>query len=271
MLDNFTSLHHFQNSKKLGVLKSLKNYRNITMKKLSKDILKSFDQNIFSILSQKRMQSYDGKIEKYYENRILALQAGHKIAELEIYLRNKLDFCLKRLEGEDWIKSNRSLKFITAKNHIPLQELSSSQILSSLMLGEVVELIGEYKMEHYMLDLHHLDFKKYHWNNRNYGYINGRKNHFSSVSKVEISLNLIRSIRNRCFHWENLLKVTIKEDGRIYPRITTIYPKHQNKTNQTRIGISPEMILEFLDDLIACIDNQVIKQHQNIEMKYREI
>lgn len=93
---------------------------------------------------------------------------------------------------------------------------------------------------------------------------NFRKNHFSSVSKVEISLNLIRSIRNRYFHWENLLKVTIKEDGRIYP-------KHQNKTNQARIGIAPEMILEFLDDLIACIDNQVIKQHQNIEIKYGEI
>ena len=72
-----------------------------------------------------------------------------------------------------------------------------------------------------------MDFKKYHWSNNDFFKINGKKTFFSNVSKVEIVLNLIRDIRNRCFHWENLTKVTVKEDGKVYPRITTIYPKNQ--------------------------------------------
>ncbi|RDU68874.1 CAAX protease [Helicobacter brantae] len=241
------------------------------MQKLSKDTLKSFRADITSILSSSRLKSYEGDIESYYANRLLALRAGHKIAEIEIYLRNMLDFCLRKLVGEEWIREERSLDLITPKNHIPLQELSPSQILSSLMLGEVIELIGEYKVEHYMFELENLDFKKYHWSNNNFFKINSKKTFFSNVSKVIISLNLMRSIRNRCFHWENLLKVTIKQDGKIYPRITTIYPKNEEKKNQTRIGIAPDKILEFLDDLLNCIDNQVMRDFQDIEMKYRKI
>lgn len=241
------------------------------MQKLSKTALASFRADITSILSPERLKSYEGNIQSYYENRLLALRAGHKIAEIEIYLRNMLDFCLKELVGIEWIKSERSLQHIKPKTHTPLQELSPSQILSSLMLGEVIDLIEEYKIEHYMFDLYHLDFKKYHWSNNDFFKIKGKKTFFSNVSKVEISLNLIRSIRNRCFHWENLLKVTIKQDDKIYPRITTIYPKNEERKNQTRIGIAPEMILEFLDDLLGCIDNEVMKDFQDIEMKYKRI
>lgn len=90
------------------------------------------------------------EIQSYYENRLLALRAGHKIAEIEVYLRNMLDFCLNKLEGKDWIKTPRSLALIKEKGKIPLQDKTPSQILSSLMLGELIELIGEYKVRHYM-------------------------------------------------------------------------------------------------------------------------
>lgn len=102
------------------------------MKKLSLDILQSFDKDIISILSSQRLESYKGNIEQYYANRILAFRAGHKIAELEIYLRNKMDFCLKKLVGEEWIKEEESLGLITQKGHTPLQSLSplSDSLLS---------------------------------------------------------------------------------------------------------------------------------------------
>lgn len=116
-----------------------------------------------------------------------------------------------------------------------------------------------------------MDFKKYHWSNNDFFKINGKKTFFSNVSKVEIVLNLIRDIRNRCFHWENLTKVIVKEDGKVYPRITTIYPKNQIKNYQTNIGIAPEMILVFLDDLIDNINNQVIKKYQDIDISFRGI
>lgn len=229
------------------------------MQKLSKITLASFRADIASILSPERLKSYEGNIQSYYENRLLALRARHKIAEIEIYLRNMLDFCLKELVGIEWIKSERSLQHIKPKTHTPLQELSPSQILSSLMLGEVIDLIGEYKIEHYMFELENLDFRKYHWSNKNSGYLNGRKNRFSNVAKVCIALNLLRNIRNRAFHWENLFKIR-ENNGVIYPRIT-------HKEGGVKIGIPPEKILEFLDDLIDSIDNEMIKSHQNVDIR----
>lgn len=222
--------------------------------KPSKDFLQSFNQNITSILSPQRLQSYGGDIHKHYQNLSLALEVGKRIANLEIYLRNKMDFVLRYIEGEDWIRTPKSLILISQKGHTPLSSLNHSQILSGLMLGEIVGLINFYKIEHYMFDLQDFDFKKYHWSNRNFFHINGRKHHLSNVAKVKISLNLIRNIRNRAFHWENLLKVTIKENGDIFPRIT-------HKENGTTIGIMPEKILEFLDDLIKSIGNEVMKKY----------
>lgn len=237
------------------------------MSKIPKEELLDFRADITSILSQERLESYEGNIQNYYTNRLLALQAGHKIAEIEVYLRNMLDFCMKKTKGSEWIKSEESLKLISAKSHIPQQELSSSQILASLMLGEVVELINFYKMKNYMFDLEDMDFRKYHWNNRNVGYVNGRKTQFSNVAKVEITLNLIRVIRNRCFHWENLLKTRILKDKE-YPRIATIYPKNEVREKQTIVGIMPEMILVFLDDLLNAINNPMMKRFQDIKMKF---
>lgn len=127
------------------------------------------------------------------------------------------------------------------------------------MLGEIVGLINHYEIKHYMFDLRKMDFRKYHWSNRNFFYINGRKNHFSNVEKVNTALNLIRNIRNRAFHWENLLKLR-DINGVAYPRII-------HKEGNSSIGIMPDKILEFLDDLLDCIDNQVMKVYRSINIK----
>lgn len=228
--------------------------------KLSKESLKSFNQDIISILSPKRLEGYQGSVERHYKNLNLALEVGRRIANLEIYLRNKMDFCLRKLVGEKWIKSERSLRHIEQKGHIPLLELDSNQILSTLMLGEIIKLITEYEIEGYMFELQAMDFKKYHWSNRNFFFLDGNKFSFSNISKNTIVLNNLRSIRNRAFHWENLLK-TREVNGKVYPRITTSYPQNQNKNNQTKIGIAPEMILEFLNDLIENIDNEEMRKY----------
>ena len=231
------------------------------MNKPSKESLELFNQDIALILSKERLRGYENNLEKHDENLALAMEVGKRISILEIYLRNKLDYCLKQMIGEEWIKSEKSLSLITLKSHKSIDELTPPQILSTLMLGEVVELIEIYNIKHYMFDLRNMGFKKYCWNNRNFGVINGRKIVFSNIDKNTIVLSLIRTIRNRAFHWENLLKTTIRDNGLIFPRITTIYPKKPPKQNQTRIGIMPEMILCFLDDLINTIGNEVINKN----------
>lgn len=224
------------------------------MVKISNDELKEFDKDIVAILSLERLESYEGDLDKHFINLDLAQKIVKRISILEIYLRNKLDFCLKRLVGEEWIKSEKSLSIIKEKNNISTLELQSHQILSSLMFGELVKLIGEYRVRHYMFDLRDIDFRKYHWSNRNFFYISGKKNHFSNVEKVNIALNLMRTIRNRAFHWENLLKLRVF-NGVIYPRIT-------HKEGNSNIGVMPDKILVFLDDLIHTIDNEVIREYQ---------
>lgn len=111
------------------------------------------------------------------------------------------------------------MEIIKEKSKTSILDLHSYQILSSLMFGKLVRLINFYKIEHCMLDLKNMDFKKYRWSNRNFFYINGKKNKLSNVEKVNTALNLIRTIRNRAFHWENLLK-TRNINGAVYPRIT---------------------------------------------------
>ena len=59
-------------------------------------------------------------------------------------------------------------------------------------------------------------------------------------------MNLIRVIRNRCFHWENLLK-TRTNKGEVYPRITTEF-------RGTFIGIAPQNIEIFLIDVLKSFD-----------------
>lgn len=233
------------------------------MRKISKEELLSFNTNIVSVLSQDRLNSFEGDLQAYYSNRLLALKAGHKIAEIEIYLRNKLNHCLSILYGNDWILSKDNLQIIKPKNKLPLEKLSSNQILSSLMLGDVIDLIEAYRIESYMFELKQMDFKKYHWSNKNTCRINEKKSKFTNFEKNSIVFNLVRTIRNRAFHWENLYKTTYKENGDIYPRITC-------KKNGTTIGIMPEMILDFLDDLIDNINNPIIKTYKNIECNYKK-
>lgn len=100
----------------------------------------------------------------------------------------------------------KSLGLIKPKNRTPLQELNHDQILSSLMFGEIIDLIQEYEIKHYIFDLQNPDFKSI------IGVIailaiSMEENKFSNDSKVNIILNLMRNIRNRAFHWENYKKL----------------------------------------------------------------
>ena len=129
-----------------------------------------------------------------------------------------------------------------------------------LFRSEVVDLIRAYEIEAMMFDLKKIRFKKYHWSNRNFFYTQKSKMPFSNLDKNIIVFNLLRTIRNRAFHWENLLK-TREIKGVVFPRITTIYPSIAIKEKQARIGVMPEMILAFLDDLIDMIGNEEINKN----------
>ncbi|MCQ2693142.1 hypothetical protein JT105_06920 [Helicobacter pylori] len=126
-----------------------------------------------------------------------------------------------------------------------------------MSLGAVVRLIFCYKLEGIILDLKRINFKSYYPNNKNTLFINNKKNPLSGASKVHIALNLLWTIRNRAYHWENLLK--IQPNNR--PRITTYFTglKDNDRAKmpmKINISVEPSKIVLFLDDLIKSIGNK---------------
>ncbi|GAA7308252.1 CAAX protease [Helicobacter pylori] len=216
--------------------------------------LQHFKNDITLILSRERLDTYDN-LEQYKENLKLISFITPKISNLEIYLRNALDHCLTQIKGSDWVFSENSLTDLI--NEQKKKEITHSLILSKMSLGAVIKLIFCYKLEGVILDLKRINFKSYYPNNKNTLFINNKKNPLSSASKVHIALNLLWTIRNRAYHWENLLKT--KPNNR--PRITT-YSTGLKDNDRAKmpinmnISVEPSKIVLFLDDLIKSIGNK---------------
>ncbi len=75
-----------------------------------------------------------------------------------------------------------------------------------------------------------------------FSFFNDRKNDFSDIDKADILLSLLLTIRNRCYHWENILKIR-SVNNQIYPRIT-------HRLNDTNIGIMPKELKKFLSTVL---------------------
>ncbi len=216
--------------------------------------LQHFKNDITLILSRERLDTYDS-LEQYKENLKLISFITPKISSLEIYLRNALDYCLTQTKGSDWVFSEYSLTNLINEKQEKKKEITHSLILSKMPLGAVVNLIFYYKLEGVILDLKRINFKSYYPNNKNALFINNKKNPLSSASKVHIALNLLWTIRNRAYHWENLLKT--KPNNR--PRITTYFTglKDNDRAKiSMNISVEPSKIVLFLDDLIKSIGNK---------------
>ncbi len=135
------------------------------------------------------------------------------------------------------------------------KEITHSLILSKMSLGAVIRLIFCYKLEGVVLDLRAYRFRAYYHENKDTLLIKNRKQNLSNYAKAHIALNLLWTIRNRAYHWENLLK--IQPNNR--PRIATPFSGKTENIPMDRIlviGIEPNKITLFLDDLIKSIGNK---------------
>ncbi len=216
--------------------------------------LQHFKNDITLILSEERLVAYDS-LEQYQENLKLIASITPKISNLEIYLRNALDYCLTQMKGSGWVFNESALIPLINELKEKKKEITHSLVLSKMSLGKVIRLIFCYKLEGIILDLKCINFKSYYPNNKNALFINNKKNPLSGASKVYIALNLLWTIRNRAYHWENLLK--IQPNNR--PRITTYFTglKDNDRAKMPmNISVEPSKIVLFLDDLIKSIGNK---------------
>ncbi len=216
-----------------------------------------FKNDITLILSRERLDTYDS-LEQYKENLKLISFITPKTSSLEIYLRNALDYCLTQIKGSDWVFSEDSLTNLINEQKEKKKEITHSLILSKMSLGAVIRLIFCYKLEGVILDLRTYSLKAYYKDNKDTLLIKGRKQHLSNYAKAYIALNLLWTIRNRAYHWENLLK--LRANNR--PRITTRFIRELEKptSKSFNFGIMPNKIVSFLDDLIKSIGNKDLEK-----------
>ncbi|ECK7920579.1 hypothetical protein FRS10_09420 [Campylobacter coli] len=214
--------------------------------------------NFNDLFSQMRLSSYNDDIVKHYDNLKFVGKITPKIATLEIILRNKLDNKLSE-QDSNWIKNSNDENIKKAKDEIEKREknrnLSHHQYLSRISLGTIIYLIKENKLQNSIMDLKNINFRNYNQHNRNFFFENGIKLRFRNTHKVDIVLSLLQNLRNRSYHWENILKTTEK-NGKHYPRLTT-------KIENVYIGINPQKIELFLDDLIKTFDERILKYCQD--------
>ncbi|EJB79572.1 hypothetical protein HPHPH6_1698 [Helicobacter pylori Hp H-6] len=216
--------------------------------------LQDFKNDITLILSKERLDTYDS-LEQYKENLKLIAFITPKISNLEIYLRNALDHCLTQIKGSDWVFNKSALTPLIKELKEKKKEITHSLILSKMSLGAVVRLIFCYKLEGVILDLRAYRFRAYYHENKDTLLIKGKKRLLYNYIKAHIALNLLWTIRNRAYHWENLLKIQPNKR----PRITTSFSGKTKNIPMDRIlviGIEPNKITLFLDDLIKSIGNK---------------
>ena len=225
----------------------------------------NFKENYEILLSQERLSSYDNDIEAHFRNLKIIALVTPKLATLEICLRNRCDYLLCEKLGENWlididdeILQKELIKICDKEGLEDLNGLTRHQYISRLTLGVFVRIIKKYALQNLIFDLREMNFKHYDRSNRNFCFIKGKKTKISNYDKVDIVLSLFQTIRNRSFHWENLMKIR-NNDGKIFPRLTT-------KKYETIIGIAPQNIQAFLNDLLDNINKDLI---ENCEIKLK--
>lgn len=205
------------------------------------------------LFSSTRLNGYTNA-QEHEENLALIGTISHKIGILEIVLRNRVDRLMSDLQGQDWLMSLPS--GIEPKGELQTQK--RDKFISTQSLGFWVKIVEHYKIHNKIFHndfLGDLNFKKYYPKNKNRF---SRGMYFRDYHKVSAILQLLRLIRNRAFHFENLYKFT--DNG--YPRLNV---KITNKHYQSiYIAIEPSKIIDFLNDLIASFDKRLITYGENV-------
>lgn len=222
-----------------------------------------FCSNLENLISISRLSSYE---DKYYHQDNLQLIANitPKIALLELSLRNIIDFALKNIKGENWLELLKNT--INNKNRTDFEEKllaeikkiekkyikhalsppTQNQYVSSLTLGTWIKIADEFRICYALFNPHKLNFCHYggKYNNRQISRAQKRW-------KIIYAINLLLIIRNKAYHWENLLK--LNKNGN--PNITYRY----SKNFKLIASIEPKMLNVFLEDFLKTINPKLME------------
>ncbi|PAF46157.1 hypothetical protein BKH46_08750 [Helicobacter sp. 12S02634-8] len=220
------------------------------------------------LFSEDRISSYES-IEEHDRNLDLIASITKDLAIIELVFRNRIDQIMLN-RRQDWIrvwhaelliqKENGNLKnprekaiFYKIDQEFQKKEnslASHNHLISRMMFGFWIE-VAFYILQHRycnscdLIDVSNIDLKKYSKFNEKL-----KDNNL----KLLIILALVQKIRNRAFHWENLLKnkERILNNYKII-KIPNIYTAFRGFSN----GIYADKIEVFLKDVLNNIDNEL--------------
>ena len=208
------------------------------------------DDAQLELFSQGRLEGY-ADTQEHEDNLFLISQIAHKIGILEIVFRNKIDILLSE-KDKDWIKK-------LPKELLPsdVEKYNKDELISRQTMGFWVKVACYHKVDDKIFDtdfLDSLDFTKYFFKNKN-RFKNTKE--FRRYQKARAILELLRLIRNRAFHFENLYKFTKNN----YPRLNVAIVDDEG--NKIYVAIQPDRIKDFLNDLLASFHADLMDYAEN--------
>ena len=198
-------------------------------------------RHLYSLFSCKRISAYTS-VNEHFDNFALIGSISQNIGIAEVLLRNKIDFIMTRQDAL-WLESPQSH---STESHSTesTQSPSKDSFISKQSLGFWLKVVECYKIHTQLFSkdfLENLDFKRYYARNANRF---KNKANLQNYHKVSLLLHLLRNLRNRAFHFENLYKLNEYSKPRLVASIRS------NKNSICVVNLETSKIKVFLEDLI---------------------
>ena len=200
------------------------------------------------LFSKERIASYESVVQ-HFSNLALIGAISKNLGIAEILLRNKIDFIMSKsvqFGGVLWLDNLPT----ELDSHID-KSLSRHKIISTQSLGFWLKVIDTYKIHSLLFSydfLEDLNFKRYYERNAN-RFKNGVR--LRRYHKAKLLVHLLRNLRNRAFHFENLYKRNADNKPRLSTRII------DRDGQKFVINLATSKIQVFLEDLISEFSKEV--------------
>ena len=195
-------------------------------------------EKYIELYSKPRIDSYSS-IDEHEANFQILGSIAPKLARIEIIIRNRIDRKMCELNQNWMFDLPDSIKLDDDEGKIKDHNI----LVSRQTFGFWVKVVEKYEMFACLFDdsfLKTFAFKKYsEFNREKIG-----KNYLYSWQKAYVILTLLRNIRNRAFHFENLFK--LNENAK--PRLNTFA---NFEAGYIIAGVKPNKIIELLDDVLV--------------------
>ncbi len=201
---------------------------------------RNFSENrLHTLFSKGRISSYDNT-NQHFDNFRLIAQISENLGIAEVLLRNKIDSVMCAIDSA-WLDNLPSnIKIDKPKNE---PNPTHDKLVSIQILGFWLKVVEHYRIHNQVFSkefLDNLDFKRYYAKN-----VNHLKNGSSlrRYQKASLLIHLLRNLRNRAFHFENLYR--LNNDNK--PRLSAKFDDNKPKII---INLEANKIQVFLSDLI---------------------